>query len=184
MVLNLTHSGASIDDITKILAEEWGKHSLKRTAIYKWHARGVCGVAAAEKQKPSGKPSDVGIDDAIQNFLKKEPFASCRRLASELNLWVSTVHNHLTQSFGLVFKHTRYVSHKLGDDQKSERVNLAKGLIHRLGQHKHNSWRYIVTCDESWFYFSYSHNGKWLGPDDFNPIEESTKNSWLNFWLR
>jgi hypothetical protein len=67
-----------------------------------------------------------------------------------------TVWCHL-HSMGFVVKHLRLVPHTLSPVQKNKRVECSMDLERTLNLAKHRGWRYFLTSDESWFYFTIDH---------------------------
>jgi hypothetical protein len=53
--------------------------------------------------------------------------------------------------------------------QKTERVTRSKELLHQLLLIKHHGWQFILTLDESWFYFALEHAHIWLRPEEQPP---------------
>jgi hypothetical protein len=60
----------------------------------------------------------------------------------------------LTQSLGFVVKHFRWVPHSLTATQQPEPVTFSIDLLHQPRSIEHHGWQFIITLDESWFYFS------------------------------
>jgi histone-lysine N-methyltransferase SETMAR len=61
-------------------------------------------------------------------------------------------------------RNLRIVPHTLSPAQKVARVESAIQLKKILLSAKHRGWRYILTGDESWFYFTINYDHIWL-PD-------------------
>jgi hypothetical protein len=115
--------------------------------------------------EPSDEPPTTIIDDAILEALDRQPFSSVRELAKLPGIPTTRVYRHLTKSLGLVLKHLRWVPHTLTDTQKGQRVTLSNRLLLKLLSIKHNGWHFVITLDESWFYFSTDHGQIWLRAD-------------------
>jgi hypothetical protein len=72
------------------------------------------------------------------------------------------VHRHLTQFLGFVVKHLCWVPHTLTPTQEAERAILSIEPLRQPRFLKHDGWQFIVTLDESRFYFSTDHEQIWL----------------------
>jgi hypothetical protein len=64
----------------------------------------------------------------------------------------------------------RIVPHTLSPVQKVARVESVIHLKKILLSAKHRGWRYILTGDESWFYFTIIHDHIWLPEEALTPI--------------
>lgn len=73
----------------------------------------------------------------------------------------STIHDH-SLKIGFVVKHLRFVPHTLNSIQKLNRVKLLKQLLKIIEQARHQSWRFFLTGDESWFFFIEDFEIQWL----------------------
>jgi hypothetical protein len=74
----------------------------------------------------------------------------------------TTLHQHLSQSLGLVVKHLRWVPHTLSPPQKTEHAILSIVLLHQLWSIEHHDWQFIITLDKSWLYLSTNHEQIWF----------------------
>jgi hypothetical protein len=68
-----------------------------------------------------------------------------------------------------VVKHLHSVPHSLTAPQKAGRVTRSKQLIDELFSIKHQGWQFILTLDESWFYFATEHEHIWFHPEEQPP---------------
>jgi hypothetical protein len=73
---------------------------------------------------PPEEPATIFINQAILDALEHYPFSSIRELICFTCIPITTVHRHLTQSFGFVVKHLRWVPHTLTPTQKTELATL------------------------------------------------------------
>jgi hypothetical protein len=74
-----------------------------------------------------------------------------------------TVWQHL-HSAGFVVRNLLLIPHEFSPSQKAERVGMAAELQPMLHCAKHRPWRYFLTGDESWFYYTTGHGHMWI-PD-------------------
>jgi hypothetical protein len=61
-----------------------------------------------------------------------------------------------------VVKHLRWVPYSFTPTHKTERSTLSIELLRQRQFIEHNGWKFIITCDESWFYLSTDHEQIWL----------------------
>ena len=154
-------------EIKEKLDIEYGLHAYKMSTIYK-HMREAKFTKKTDETKESpGRRPDEQLIVRIRQVLEDEPNFSVRNIARVLNENPSTVHRYLTQYIGLVYKLCYWVPHNLSDSQKVDRQYQSFELKELLEKCKHNSFRNILTGDQSWFTLTYSANGMWLEPDEY-----------------
>jgi hypothetical protein len=117
----------------------------------------------------SDEPPTTIIDDAILDTLDKQPFSFVQELAKLICIPTTTVYRHLTRSLGFVVKYLRSVPHALTDTQKAQGIALSNQLLFEICSIKHQGWHFMITLDESWFYFSTDYEEIWLRPDQERP---------------
>jgi hypothetical protein len=98
----------------------------------------------------SGKPRDFETHFRIQGALEASPNASVRDIAETTGIAPSTVFDALTQVFHLKFGNWRWNSHKLSDDEKRARVQLAVSLQAEHEKAQRRNWTEFYTGNESW----------------------------------
>jgi transposase len=113
--------------------------------------------------------ASIIIEGAILDALNKQPFSSIRELAQLTCIPRTTVYRHLTKSLGFEVKHLHWVPHELTTAQKRQHIALSRQLLQDLLSIKHHGWQFIITLDESWFYFATAHEQIWLQPGQTPP---------------
>jgi hypothetical protein len=117
----------------------------------------------------SDKLPPIVIDNAILHAVDKQPFSSVKELTKRICIPTNTVYRHLTISLGFVVKHLRGVPHTVTNTEKAQRVTLSNQLLLERRSIKHQGWHFMITLDESRFYFSTDHEQIWLRPDQEPP---------------
>jgi hypothetical protein len=102
------------------------------------------------------------IDDAILHAVDNQAFSSIQELAKFTCIPTAAVYRQLKSSLGLVVKHLHWVPHDLTEAQKVQHVTLSNQLLRQPRSLRHQSWSYILTLDESWFYFAPDNEQIWL----------------------
>jgi hypothetical protein len=100
----------------------------------------------------AGRLPDDRVDTLVINALEESPFHSVRSLASTIKIPPTTEWRHL-HARGFIVRNLHIVPHMLSLAQKAVRVESAIELKKVVCSAKHYAWRYILTGDESWFYF-------------------------------
>jgi hypothetical protein len=109
------------------------------------------------------------IDEAILGALEKCPFSSLRQIAKRIFIPMGTVRYHSVNSSGYRIRNILWVPHSLSSSQKQARVEMSQDLLPVLRLAKDHVWKYIVTLDEAWFYFSNHFDRIWLPHDELSP---------------
>jgi hypothetical protein len=107
-------------------------------------------------------------------------------LASTIKIPPTTVWRHLYAK-GYVVQNLHIVPHMLSLAQKAARVESAIELKKMLCSAKHYGRRYILTGDESWFYFTINPDYAWVPEGAVTPTRSrqtisSPKRILIVFW--
>lgn len=174
-ICKLANEGEKPKNIEELLQRRFGEEALKRSEVYRWAGLAKLGYDPNyEKEKPGPKP-DEQLLKRIEEILDEEPFASLHYIAELLNENTTIIYRYLTQFLHKVYKSSRWLPHELTQQQKLKRVSELKSLHSILQSSKHESFRNIITGDQSWLTLYYSNNGAWLDSDDDPP--EMIKNT-------
>ena len=111
------------EEIQKELERQFGEHALKKSAIYRWMQKAKLGLPMIKDSTHSGNSIDEQLLITIQEEIEKNEFFSIRSIAHNVNAHPSLIYRYLTQQFGFVFKHTRYIPHSLNFEQKKKERN-------------------------------------------------------------
>jgi hypothetical protein len=104
----------------------------------------------------SGRPSHSDLAAPIQSLLQQFPFISCKVLCRKLEIGKTTCLCVLHNDLHLERFNFCYVPHSLEADQKRSRVELSRELLQILEQNQQYEFEYILTGDESWFFWIFS----------------------------
>jgi hypothetical protein len=146
--------GLSANAIHNELFSVLGEDAVAYSTVRKYVRSSSFTTVPDEEENESKTPNSIIVDHTILQVLGDEPFSSVRQIAYRTRIPKTTVYNHLVHSLGYTVKHLRWVPHTLSLLQKQKRVEKSKALLELLFSMKHQSWKYIVTLDESWFYLS------------------------------
>ena len=175
IIFDLYWEGKSFDEISDELKKQFGESAYMRSAIYKWIQRAKLSQYP-EEEDPMEENKENRIDEQllviISQTLEEDPNSSVRSIARHLNESHSTVYRYLTIHLGLVYKHTRWLPHKLDNSQLQKRIKQSFELYQIILKAKKNSYRNLITGDQSWFMYKYSQPGRWVLEEDENPTSE------------
>ena len=169
-ICKLANEGKKPKNIEELLQKCFGEEELKRSEVYRLAGLARFGYDPNYKKETPGSKPDEQLLKRIKEILDEEPFASLRYIAELLNENMTIIYRYLTQFLHKVYKPSKWLPHELTQQQKLKRVSELKSLHSILQSSKHESFRNIITGDQSWLTLYYSNNGTWLDRDD-NPPE-------------
>jgi hypothetical protein len=114
-------------------------------------------------------PPNFSIDTSIFRVLSRDPTASIPEIAREARLPASTIFYGLTTRMGYTYRRCRLVPHNLSVQQRNDRLKQSRELFEVLQNAKKLRWRFILTGDESWFFYVSKHQKLWLAPGSDPP---------------
>jgi hypothetical protein len=100
---------------------------------------------------------NFSLDTAILKVLDDDPAASMREIAPEAKLSASTVFYILTTRMGYIYRKCRLVQHNLSEPHKIDCLRQSHKLLEVLQNANGLRWRFILTGDESWFFYVNEH---------------------------
>lgn len=156
-------------EIIAELQETYGDASLKESQIYYWIREIRLGREDLNDLPRSGRPVDEQLTITIQREHKKVPSAGCRQLARKIHIPPSTVLDHMKNRIGMKLVILRSIPHLLTNEQKIQRVKIAKILLHNLSKEEATGYEFVLTGDESWFVHNYQQKEIWVMNGDNVP---------------
>jgi hypothetical protein len=126
-----------------------------------------------DSAKAGRPPSD--ISEAVAKVLNEEPFSSTKHIAAQLRTSRELVKRTLIDVLGMKKFSLRWVPHTLTGAQKRDRVADSRRLLTALRADAANGFVNIITADESWYYWSYSHSSQWSTSRDLVPTRPIKK---------
>ncbi len=145
--------GQSVQDITQQLAEACGDVSFKERTVRKWAARFHDGSSSTKDMVRSGRPTTAVVEDnygKVEQLMEQDRRWTCAELSKELLISEKSVHRILTEQLKMRKICSRWVPHCLSDEQKRNRVQIARQLRLRHRREGDAFLNRIVTLDETW----------------------------------
>lgn len=141
----------------------------------------------ATRPQKRGPKLDNQLEVKIRRLLEADPKLSANEIAAQLGRSPSTVKRYLHEVLQFEFKKTRWVPHFLTDTQKNQRKELSSELIDVLDSASTHNFRFLVTGDESWFFYRSPNNGLWMPkdaprPESQRPSHYGDKTMIVIFW--
>jgi len=137
-----------------MLVQVYGTGAVSRKCVYDWFKLFRDGKETTEDEPRSGRPSTSRTPDMIERVrqtLTQDRRVTLRMMAEELGISKDTVHTIVREDLGKRKICTRFVPHKLTDEQKSKRMETSGDFITMCDQDP-SFLRTIVTGDEIWCY--------------------------------
>lgn len=126
------------------------------------------GRPATAPKKP-GPKIDFKLSADISKLLQANPGLSANQIAAELGKPATTVKSYLHNVLHYEFKKTRWIPHFLTDEQRKKRVSEAQELLEVLEEAEADDFRFLVTGDESWFFYTSPKLGLWMPESEARP---------------
>jgi hypothetical protein len=124
------HGKTNAQIVTK-LEQGYHQDALHPRAVEKWAARFRPGRETVEDDERPGRPQQNDLGDAVLRFLEKQPHSSSREISKTLCSPRMTIPGVLDDP-GLHFFATRWISHRMSDAQKADRLELSRHLLEMM----------------------------------------------------
>lgn len=167
--------GKSFTETHQMLQTAYGDDCLSRTQVYEWFKRFESGRETLNDDERPGRPK-TGLSEEnitkVREFIKNNKKSSVKFIEMELGIPQTTVYRILTEVLGLKKVNSRFVPHKLTEDQKFDRIEHSKDII-KNARKDPNFLKTIVTGDETWC-FEYEpetkrQSAEWRASDEGKP---------------
>jgi hypothetical protein len=154
----LTLKNLSVAEIATILQSVYGTDALKYLMVSKWRFPFQDASHDLFDLARSGRPYWSDLAAPIQSLLQQFPFISRNALCRKLKIGKATCLRVLHDDLHLKKFNLCCVLHSLEADLKRLRVELSRELLQTAEQNQQYEFEYILTRDESWFFFEYVHH--------------------------
>jgi hypothetical protein len=150
----------------------YGSLAPELPTVKKWFAAIESGEFALVRQRLGGKQIKKNLSLSICEMLKEYPKASTKFLASCLGGHPNTVKDRLINDLGMKQIKFQWIPHLLTSNQKLKRIEGAKIIETALKIHRESDYKYLVTGDESWFFYDNECDMMWLPSGSKVPTKE------------
>lgn len=172
--------GKTFTETLQLMKQVYGIECLSRSRVHEWYMRFKDGREDVNDDQHFGQSKFVITEDAIKTvreFIKDTPKSSLKLMEMELNISKTSIYRILTEHLGLRKVSSRFVPHKLTDDQKLLRIQHSMDII-KESKMDRNFLYNIVTGDETWC-FQYDPETKRQSAEWKHPDEPNSKKSRL-----
>jgi len=143
------------------MQQVYGTDTHSRSTIALWASRFNAGRTSLDDDDRTGRPLDQESVDAVKQCIDNERSLSIREVSRLTGVPSGSIRHILIDHLGLKKFMSRWVPHRLTDEQKALRVSLSRELLGSLGSMTRTQLGHVITGDESWFYLSYDKSGIW-----------------------
>ena len=179
-----TRKGLNATEIYKELDDVYKDSAPSYRTVAKWVAEFKDPERDFEDAPRSGRPSTTTIDEniqAIERIVMRDRQISVRRVANELGVSKSRVHDIMNNHLGMSKVCTRWVPKLLTPLQRINRVECCQELLQQGEEDPVQFLGRIVTSDESWIYhydpLSQSEAKVWKKPEERTPTRPRQQRS-------
>jgi hypothetical protein len=169
LVLSLHEEDLTAQQINERLVEISGPLPMPHSIVTGIIRKTSWTPSEERSQNFGGYPPNLDHDARIRSVFEREPNASLPEIAHETRILKSTVFDILRERLNYSARNYRFVPHTLTEAQKRERMEKSKALLSLLAKAKRRAWQFIITDDESWFFYYISHSKIWLPADADTP---------------
>jgi len=124
--------GKTATETHEILVQVYGTEAVSRKCVYDWFKCFRDGKETTEDEPRSGRPSTSRTPDMIERvrqMLAQDRRVTSRLMAEELGISKDMVHTIVREDLGKCKICSRFVPHKLTDEQKAKRMETSGDFI-------------------------------------------------------
>ena len=159
--------GCSLKKLMTEISAAFGPSCVSYDTVWRWKKKFESGVESIKNAPKSGRPKSAShkeIISKIKEIIEGDARFTFRDIARKVGISLSTVHLILKKHLKVRKISARWVPHLLTDEQKRQRVKVAKKLL-QFPKYDKKQFANVVTGDETWVHY-------------FEPIRKVSNNIW------
>ena len=124
--------------------------------VRRWKKKFESGVESIKNAPKSGRPKSASrkeIVSKIKEIIEGDARFTVRDIARKVGISLSTVHLILKKHLKVRKISARWVPHLLTDEQKRQRIKVAKKLLQMFPKYDKKQFANVVTGDETWVHY-------------------------------
>jgi hypothetical protein len=94
-------------------------------------------------------------------MMDETPFISCKAMSQKLRIPKTTCLCILHEDLGFRKWLLRWIPHLISENEAQYRAAFFEDLLQVARRAKETNFEYLLTDDESWFYYEYRHDSAW-----------------------
>ena len=138
------------------ISTAFGPSSVSYDTVRRWKKKFESGVESIKNAPKSGRPKSASrkeIVSKIKEIMEGDARFTVRDIARKVGISLSTVHLILKKHLRVRKISARWVPHLLTDEQKRQRVKVAKKLLQMFPKYDKKQFANVVTGDEIWVHY-------------------------------
>ena len=151
-----TKLGCSLKKLMTEISTAFGPSCVSYDTVRRWKKKFEFGVESIKNAPKSGRPKSASrkeIVSKIKEIIEGDARFTGRDIARKVGISLSTVHLILKKHLKVRKISARRVPHVLTDEQKRQRVKVAKKLLQMFPKYDKKQFANVVTGDETWVHY-------------------------------
>ena len=148
--------GCSLKKLMTEISTAFGPSCVSYDTVRRWIKKFESGVVSIKNAPKSGRPKSASrkeIVSKIKEIIEGDARFTVRDIARKVGISLSTVHLILKKHLKVRKISARWVPHLLTDEQKRQRVKVAKKLLRMFPKYDKKQFANVVTGDETWVHY-------------------------------
>ena len=148
--------GCSLKKLMTEISTAFGPSCVSYDTVRRWKKKFESGVESIKNAPKSGRPKSASrkeIVSKIKEIIEGDARFTVRDIARKVGISLSTVHLILKKHLKVRKISARWVPHLLIDEQKRQRVKVAKKLLQMFPKYDKKQFANVVTGDEIWVHY-------------------------------
>ena len=148
--------GCSLKKLMTEIFTAFGHSCVSYDTVRRWKKKFESGVESIKNAPKSGRPKSASrkeIVSKIKEIIEGDARFTVRDIALKVGISLSTVHLILKKHLKVRKISARWVPHLLTDEQKRQRVKVAKKLLQMFPKYDKKQFANVVTGDETWVHY-------------------------------
>ena len=146
----------SLKKLMTEISTAFGPSCVSYDTVRRWKKKFESGVESINNAPKSGRPKSASrkeIVSKIKEIIEGDARFTVRNIARKVGISLSTVHLILKKHLKVSKISARWVPHLLTDEQKRQRVKVAKKLLQMFPKYDKKQFANVVTGDETWVHY-------------------------------
>ena len=138
------------------ISTAFGPSCVSYDTVRRWKKKFESGVESIKNAPKSGRPKSASrkeIVSKIKEIIEGDAKFKVRDIARKVGISLSTVHLILKKHLKVRKISARWVPHLLTDEQKRQRVKVAKKLLQMFPKYDKKQFANVVTGDKTWVHY-------------------------------
>ena len=148
--------GCSLKKLMTEIYTAFGPSCVSYDTVRRWKKKSESGVESIKNAPKSGRPKSASrkeIVSKIKEIIEGDAIFTVHDIARKVGISLSTVHLILKKHLKVRKISARWVPHLLTDEQKRQRVKVAKKLLQMFPKYDKKQFANVVTGDETWVHY-------------------------------